>query len=69
MEHTPNTEWARPVVHFEIEAIDENVLIPFYKEMFNWDIGGGPIHRIPAGIGGPENGVAGHIRKGKREAE
>jgi predicted enzyme related to lactoylglutathione lyase len=66
MEHTPKTEWARPVVYFEIEAIDENVLIPFYKEMFNWDIGGGPIHRIPAGIGGPENGVAGHIRKGKR---
>ena len=66
MEHTPNTEWVRPVVHFEIEAIDENVLIPFYKEMFNWDIGGGPIHRIPAGIGGPENGVAGHIRYSKR---
>ncbi len=41
MEHTPKTEWARPVVYFEIEARDENVLIPFYKEMFNWDIGGG----------------------------
>jgi len=39
MEHTPKTEWARPVVYFEIEARDENVLIPFYKEMFNWDIG------------------------------
>jgi len=66
MEHTPNTEWARPVVYFEIEARDENVLIPFYKDMFNWDIGGGPIHRIPTGIGGPENGIGGHIRKGKR---
>ena len=59
MEHTPKTEWARPVVYFEIEARDENVLIPFYKDMFNWDIGGGPIHRIPTGIGG-------HIRKGSR---
>ena len=66
MEHMPPTEWARPVVYFEIEALDENILIPFYKEMFNWDIGGGPIHRIPTGIGGPENGIGGHIRKGKR---
>ena len=63
MEHTPKTEWARPVVYFEIGAKDEQVLIPFYREMFNWDIGGGPIHRIPTGIGGPENGIGGHIRK------
>ena len=38
MEHMPPTEWARPVVYFEIEALDENILIPFYKEMFNWEI-------------------------------
>ena len=66
MEHTPKTEWARPVVYFEIEARDENVLIPFYKEMFNWDIGDGPIHRVPTGIGGPENGIGGHMRQSDR---
>ena len=63
MEHTPKTQWARPVVYFEIGAKDEQVLIPFYKQMFNWDIGDGPIHRVPVGIGGPENGIGGHIRR------
>jgi hypothetical protein len=43
MEQTPKTQWARPVVYFEIGAKDELVLIPFYKQMFNWDIGDGPI--------------------------
>ncbi len=29
--------------------------------MFNWNIGDGPFMEIPAGIGGPEIGVGGHI--------
>ena len=63
MEPEPKRDWGRPIVYFEIGAKDEQVLIPFYKEMFNWDIGDGPIHRIPVGIGGPENGIGGHIRR------
>ena len=59
-------EWARPVVYFEIEALNADVLAPFYREMFNWEIGEGYIRQIPAGIGGPENGISGHMRQGKR---
>jgi predicted enzyme related to lactoylglutathione lyase len=59
-------DWARPVVHFEIEAIDADRLRAFYADLFNWEIGEGPIMQIPAGIGGPEPGPAGHIRQGKR---
>ena len=59
-------DWARPVVYFEIEALDADLLENFYREMFSWDIGEGFIRQIPAGIGGPENGIGGHIREGKR---
>lgn len=58
-------DWARPVVHWEIEARDPSVLGPFYRALFNWDVGDGPIQWIPAGIGGPEPGPAGHIRQGE----
>lgn len=57
-------DWARPVVHWEIEARDPERLRSFYGALFNWDIGDGPIMNIPAGIGGPEPGPAGHIRGG-----
>ena len=55
-------DWARPVVHWEIEAVDPERQRTFYRELFNWDIGDGPIMSIGAGIGGPEPGPAGHIR-------
>lgn len=56
--------WARPVVHWEIEALDpERAKVP-YGELFGWTIGDGPIMAIPAGIGGPEPGPGGHIRAG-----
>ncbi len=55
-------DWARPVVHWEIRAVDPERLRAFYSEMFNWTIGDGPIMAIPAGIGGPGPGPAGHIR-------
>jgi predicted enzyme related to lactoylglutathione lyase len=59
-------DWARPVVHWEIEARDAAGLRSFYGALFNWEIGDGPIMQIEAGIGGPEPGPAGHIRQGER---
>jgi predicted enzyme related to lactoylglutathione lyase len=59
-------DWGRPVVHFEIEAIDAERLRAFYSNLFNWEIGDGPIMQFAAGIGGPEPGPAGHIRQGER---
>lgn len=59
-------DWARPVVHWEIEAIDADKQRAFYRELFNWSIGDGPLMQIPAGIGGPEPGPSGHLRQGQR---
>jgi predicted enzyme related to lactoylglutathione lyase len=57
-------DWARPVVHWEIEARDADAQRAFYATLFNWDIGDGPIMQIEAGLGGPEPGPAGHLRQG-----
>ncbi len=57
-------DWARPVVHWEIQARDPEALRAFYAQLFNWQIGDGPIMLIPAGIGGPEPGPGGHIMRG-----
>ena len=57
-------DWARPVVHWEIVARDAERQAAFYRELFNWEIGTGPIMQIPAGLGGPEPGPGGHIRRG-----
>ena len=59
-------DWARPVVHWEIEAKDPERQKAFYADLFNWKIGEGFIMEIPPGIGGPEPGPAGHIRQGER---
>jgi predicted enzyme related to lactoylglutathione lyase len=59
-------DWARPVVHWEIEAQDPALLKAFYGALFNWKIGDGFIMEIPPGIGGPEPGPAGHIRQSDR---
>ncbi len=59
-------DWARPVVHFEIEARDPDVLVPFYERLFHWPVGDGAIRFFPAGLGGPEPGPAGHFRQGDR---
>jgi hypothetical protein len=59
-------DWARPVVHWEIEARDPDRMRAFYGALFNWQIGDGPIMPIESGIGGPEPGPAGHIRQGER---
>jgi predicted enzyme related to lactoylglutathione lyase len=65
-ENIMSEDWARPVVYFEIQARDADVLSHFYGELFNWNIGDGFIRQIPTGIGGPENGIGGHIRSGNR---
>ena len=57
-------DWARPVVHWEIEARDPDKLRAFYCELFNWRIYDGPVMNIEPGIGGPEPGPAGHLRQG-----
>jgi predicted enzyme related to lactoylglutathione lyase len=51
-------------VHWEIEARDPERQRAFYERLFNWDIADGPILNIAPGLGGPEPGPAGHIRKG-----
>ena len=61
------SDWARPVVHWELEARDPERQRAFYSAMFGWDItGDGPILDVPAGLGGPEPGPAGHIRASDR---
>jgi len=59
-------DWARPVVHWEIVARDPERQAAFYRALFGWDIGPGPIMQIPPGLGGPEPGPGGHIRGGDR---
>lgn len=57
-------DWARPLVHWEIQARDPARIRDFYAAMFNWEIGDGRFMAIPPGIGGPEPGPAGHIVQG-----
>jgi hypothetical protein len=59
-------DWARPVVHWEIEAIDPDRLQAFYAELFTWEIADGFIRTIQPGIGGPEPGPGGHLRASGR---
>jgi predicted enzyme related to lactoylglutathione lyase len=59
------TDWARPVVHWEIQARDQPKMRDFYMQMFNWNISDGPISMVGAGIGAPEpSGFTGHILPG-----
>lgn len=53
-------DWARPVVHWEIQARNPQLIKEFYAQMFNWDIADGPIKGIGPGIGAPE-AIVGHI--------
>jgi predicted enzyme related to lactoylglutathione lyase len=57
----PASDWARPLVHWAVEARDPGALAEFYAALFNWEIGDGPVRAISAGVGGPEGGPAGHL--------
>lgn len=58
-----SNDWARPVVHWELEAVDAAAQAAFYRAMFNWDMtDNGFMVSADAGFGGPEPGPAGHIR-------
>ncbi len=59
-------DWARPLVHWEILARDPEAQREFYRALFNWPVGDGPIMNIPSGLGGPEPGPAGHMRQSDR---
>jgi predicted enzyme related to lactoylglutathione lyase len=61
-----SADWARPIVHWEIIARDPERQAAFYRALFNWQIGEGPIMTIAPGLGGPEPGPGGHIRKSER---
>jgi predicted enzyme related to lactoylglutathione lyase len=43
-------DWARPVVHWEIVARDPVRQAGFYRELFHWEIGDGPIMQVPPGF-------------------
>ena len=58
------TDWARPVVHFEIRGRDTKRLQEFYSTLFNWKIENNPAINyalIEHGIGAPPDGVGGGI--------
>lgn len=57
-------DWARPVVHWELVARDPEAQAEFYRQLFNWDVGEGDLKVVPAGLGAPEPGPAGHIMGG-----
>jgi len=46
-------DWARPVVHWDIQAKDPERIRDFYSRMFNWNIGAAPLMPVEAGVGGP----------------
>jgi predicted enzyme related to lactoylglutathione lyase len=55
-------DWSRPVVHWEIQAKDVDRIAKFYGELFNWQVGDGPLKTFSAGIGAPEP-ITGHTRQ------
>lgn len=53
-------------MHWELVARDADAQAAFYRAMFNWEIGDGDLKVVPAGLGAPEPGPAGHILGGDR---
>jgi predicted enzyme related to lactoylglutathione lyase len=58
-------DWARPVVHWDIQAKDPERMRGFYAQMFNWEIADGPIMQIGPAVGAPEP-ITGHIMQSER---
>jgi predicted enzyme related to lactoylglutathione lyase len=63
-----SNDWPRPVVHWEIVARDPESQAAFYSQLFNWEIGTGDFRIVSPGLGGPEPGPGGHVRKGDKPA-
>jgi uncharacterized protein len=61
-----SSDWARPVVHWAIEAQNPEIQKAFYGGLFHWDLGPGDFAMIGAGLGGPEPGPGGHIQPSAR---
>ena len=57
-------DWARPVVHWEIQAKDVDAQRAFYGALFNWQMSDGPNIRIAPGVEGPLPGPGGTLRGG-----
>ena len=56
------SDWARPVVAFEIRGRDRKRLQEFYSELFNWKIDESEalgVAVIEHGIGAPVDGISG----------
>jgi len=47
-----SSDWARPVVHWSIVALDPERQRSFYADLFNWEIGDGPSWRSRLESGG-----------------
>jgi predicted enzyme related to lactoylglutathione lyase len=59
------SDYARPVVAFEIRGRDGKRLQDFYRELFNWQIDGNEaLSRSQPGVGGPVEGVGGVLLQG-----
>ncbi len=52
-------------MHWELVARDPARQAAFYRQLFNWAIGDGPLAPIAPGLGGPEPGPGGHLRQGE----
>lgn len=59
------SDWARPVVHWALQARDPDRQRAFYAQLFEWDIADGPFMMVESGLGGPEPGPQGHIEPGE----
>ena len=53
-------DWPRPLVHVEIRARDPERLREFYRALFSWEFDG---LRFAPGLGGPEPGVGGALKR------
>jgi len=58
------SDWARPVVHFQITARDLPKQAEFYRRLFQWESGEDGLTSFASGLGGPEPGPGGNFRAG-----
>ena len=49
-------DWARPVVHWEIVARDPERQAAFYRALFHWQVGEGPVNPSTTAMNAPTTG-------------